>query len=132
MGRSFREGVDGTPSGGRTLCAEAFIDDAGQNTMLAVLAIGIALALPAGRQMLLSNLRQIAHHNATKPQISLYLSLNADRDSATNVLANLTKHPAVGSAELLPREATLKRMRQSPGLKDVIDALPGTLSRMHW
>ncbi len=95
------------------------------NTMLAVLAIGIALALPAGGQMLLSNLRQIAHHNATKPQISLYLSLNADRDSATNVLANLTKHPAVGSAELLPREATLKRMRQSPGLKDVIDALPG-------
>ena len=94
------------------------------NTLLAVIAIGIALALPAGGQMLLSNARQIAQHGATKPQISLYMIVDADRASATNLQANLSKHPGITSVELLAREDTLKRMRQSPGLKDVIDALP--------
>lgn len=94
------------------------------NTLLAIIAIGIALALPAGGQMLLSNLRQISHHSASKPQISLYMSMDADRTAATNLLSSLAKRAGVKSVELLPREETLKRMRQSPGLKEVIDALP--------
>ena len=94
------------------------------NTLLAVLAIGVALALPAGGQMLLANAQQMARPATTKPQISLYLTIDAERASASHLVEALTRNPAIKSVELLARETTLQRMRQSPGLNDVIDALP--------
>ena len=102
------------------------------NTLLAVLAIGIALALPAGGQMLLANVQQMgqgttqgAKNRATpKVQISLYLNVDAERSSAENLAATLGKNPAIKSVDFIARETTLQRMRQAAGLKDVIDALP--------
>ena len=95
------------------------------NTLLAVLAIGVALALPAGGQMLLANAAQLAHHATAKPQISIFLAVDAERSSAVHLVEILNKNPAIKSVELLAREDSLQRMRQSPGLKEVIDALPG-------
>ena len=95
------------------------------NTLLAVLAIGIALALPAGGQMLLANAQQILGQGATQQttkratprvQISLYLNVDAERGSAESLATTLGK--------FIDRETTLQRMRQTAGLKEVIDALP--------
>ena len=103
------------------------------NTLLAVLAIGIALALPAGGQMLLANAQQIMGQGTTqgtknratpKVQISLYLNVGADRSSAENLTATLRTNPAIKSVDFIARETTLQRMRQTAGLKEVIDALP--------
>jgi len=94
------------------------------NTLLSLLAIGIALALPAGGQMLLGNAMQFARNAATTPQISLFLSLDASRKSSDEIAVRLKKHAGVKDVRFVPREDTLKRMQASEGLAEVIAALP--------
>ncbi len=93
------------------------------NTVLAIFAIGVALALPAGGQMLLSNVLQLAHNAAPKPQLSVFMQLDSDRKAADSVAKTLEKHPTIKSVQLLTKEETLARMKESAGLKDVIEAL---------
>ncbi len=95
------------------------------NTLLSLLAIGIALALPAGGQLLLDNARQLAGTTSAVPQISVFMATDAGRDAANDIGARLKNHPAVGQQRFLPREETLQRMKTGAGLRDVIEALPG-------
>ncbi|MDP1635428.1 MAG: ABC transporter permease, partial [Gallionellaceae bacterium] len=44
------------------------------NTLLSLLAIGIALALPAGGQMLLANAVHLAGTTSAVPQISIFMA----------------------------------------------------------
>ncbi len=94
------------------------------NTLLSLLAIGIALALPAGGQMLLTNALQVARAAAPTPQISLFLDVGADKRASQEVEARLKNHPGVKSVRFIAREETLTRMKASEGLGDVIEALP--------
>ncbi len=93
-------------------------------TLLSLLAIGIALALPAGGQMLLTNAKRLASGAAPTPQISLFLDLGADKRAVGEVANRLKNNPAVKSVRFIAREDTLARMRTGEGLADVIDALP--------
>lgn len=97
------------------------------NTLLSLLAIGIALALPVGGQMLLGNALQFArstgNDNAT-PQISLFLALDADRKSADGIAARLKTLANVKDVRFVPREEALRRMQASEGMAEVIAALP--------
>lgn len=97
------------------------------NTLLSLLAIGIALALPAGGQMLLGNALQFArstgNDNAT-PQISLFLTLDANRKTADGIAARLRNHENAKEVRFVSREEALKRMQASEGLAEVIAALP--------
>ena len=97
------------------------------NTLLSLLAIGIALALPAGGQMLLGNALQFArsagNENAT-PQISLFLTLDADRKAADAIAARLRNLPNAKDVRFVSREEALKRMQAGAGLAEVIAALP--------
>ena len=52
------------------------------NSLLSLLAIGIALALPAGGQMLLSNALHLAGTSSAVPQISVFMAANAERRAA--------------------------------------------------
>jgi cell division transport system permease protein len=94
------------------------------NTMLSLLAIGVALALPAGGQMLLANALQLARNAAPTPQVSLFLDVGADKRASREIEARLKSHPGVKSLRFIAREETLARMKASEGLGDVIDALP--------
>ena len=94
------------------------------NTLLSMLAIGIALALPVGGLILFSNAQQLVRGTSTLPQISLFMNLDADRKVATDTEARLKQNPAIESVRFLAREATLTSMRKSEGLSEVIDALP--------
>jgi len=97
------------------------------NTLLSLLAIGIALALPAGGQMLLANALQFSrsagNDNAT-PQISLFLALDADRRTADAIGTRLRNLPNVKEVRFVSREEALKRMQAGEGLAEVIAALP--------
>jgi len=97
------------------------------NTLLSLIAIGIALALPAGGQMLLGNALQFArssgNSNAT-PQISLFLSLDADKKAVDGIAARLKNHAAVKQLRFISREETLKRMQSGENLAEVLAALP--------
>ncbi|MBV2235632.1 MAG: permease-like cell division protein FtsX [Sterolibacterium sp.] len=102
------------------------------NSLLSLLAIGIALALPAGGQMLLDNSLQFVRATfsnndsatSTAPQISLFMRLTAERSAAEAITQRLQKHPAVKSAHFVSREDTLKRMQADPGLREIIASLP--------
>lgn len=93
-------------------------------TLLSLLAIGIALALLAGGQMLLSNVQQLVGSTPAKPQISIFMSTEAGRVAANELGTRLKKHPAVKRQRFLPREDTLQRMKANADLREVIDVLP--------
>lgn len=93
------------------------------NTLLSLLAIGVALALPAGGQMLLSNAVQLVRNAAPQPQLSVFMVVGADARAVTDVGDRLRQHPLVRSTEFLAKEETLARMKASAGLKDVIEVL---------
>ena len=94
------------------------------NTLLSLLAIGIALALPLGGLTLFANVQQLAHGSSAVPQISLFMKLDAEKKAVAETGARLKQLPAVESVELIAREATLARMRKAEGMAEVIDALP--------
>jgi cell division transport system permease protein len=94
------------------------------NLVLSLLAIGIALALPAGGQMLLANALRLAGDTTPTPQISLFLSLNADQKTVHDIDDQLRNHPGIKSVRFISRDETLARMKKNEGLNDVIEALP--------
>jgi len=98
------------------------------NTLLSLLAIGIALALPATGQMLLGNALQFARSAGSAgatPQLSLFMALDADRKSTAAIDARLKSHAGVKEARFVPRSDTLQRMQADARLAEVIAALPG-------
>lgn len=94
------------------------------NTLLSLLAIGIALALPAGGFVVLASVQEAAQRAAPAARISLYLAVDAERKAATDLEVRFKSNPAVKSWVFIPKEDTLARMKKSPGLADVIAALP--------
>lgn len=94
------------------------------NTLLSLLAMGVALALPTGGQMLLGNVQQLAHNAAAAPQLSIFLSLDTDRKDADAIAARLKTHPKVRETRYVSREETLKRFKDNEGLAEVIAVLP--------
>ena len=94
------------------------------NSLLSLLAIGIALALPAGGQMLLANALQLSGTTSAVPQISVFMATNAERQAATEIGERLGRHAGVKQVLFVPREETLARMKSGPGLREVIEALP--------
>lgn len=95
------------------------------NTLLSLLAIGIALALPAGGQMLLDGARQLVAGSSATPRISVFMGLSADRVAANAIRVRLEGHGAVKSVQFLPKEETLARFKAGQGLREIIEALPG-------
>ena len=94
------------------------------NTLLSLLAMGVALALPTGGQMLVGNIQQLARNAAATPQLSLFLAADAERKDADAIAARLKTHPKLRETRYVSREETLKRFKDNPGLAEAIAALP--------
>ena len=92
--------------------------------LLSLLAIGIALALPAGGQMLLNSVQQLVGNTSATPQISVFMETDAGRGTANELGIRLKKHLSVKQQRFLPREDTLQRMKANTSLREVIDVLP--------
>jgi cell division transport system permease protein len=92
--------------------------------LLSLLGIGIALALPAGGHLLLSQVATLTQGAAATPQLTVFMSLDADRAAAQAIEAKLKARPGIARTQLLAREDTLARMKAAEGLADVIAALP--------
>jgi cell division transport system permease protein len=93
-------------------------------TLLSFLAIGVALALPTGGQLLLENARQLLNSTSATPQISIFMKTSARREASDAVRAKLKNYPNVAKSQFLPRETTLARMKTNTGLREVVEALP--------
>lgn len=94
------------------------------NTLLGALVMGIVLALPAIGEMLLDNFMSLAGMVSAKPEISIFLAVEAERGDADKLGQALRQNPAIAAVRFVPREEALGRIRQNQGLADVIDSLP--------
>lgn len=94
------------------------------NTLLGALVVGIALALPGGGEMLLTNVLSVAHHFSTTPQISLFAALDASKKDIGDIEARLRQHGGIKEVRFVSREEALQRMKDEAGLADIIDSLP--------
>ena len=90
---------------------------------LSALVIGIALALPAGGYMLLSNLTGLAHRTSIEPQLSLFMSQDA-RSAETEALGKrLRADSRLAAVRFVPRDEALAAMRKAAALAEVFGAL---------
>lgn len=95
------------------------------NTLLSLIAISVALALPAGGWLLLKNGVQIGKSGAATPELSLFLSADADRKAVDAIALRLKRHSALTDFRFVPREDTLTRFQAREGFAEVLSALPG-------
>ncbi len=95
-------------------------------SLLNILVIGFALALPLGFYSALDSLQTFALHglDSSGPQLSVFMALDASRDDVTRIEQQLRQHPHVGKFHWVPREQALQVLKQSSGLSDVVDSLP--------
>ena len=94
------------------------------NTLLGALVLGVALALPAGGEMLLANFQRLSERVAATPQLSVFMALDAGKKDVAEIESRLRKHARTREVRLVPREETLKRLKESEGLGEVIESLP--------
>ncbi len=91
---------------------------------LNALVIGIALSLPVGLYLLVSNLQAASHQLTAAPQISAFMALDASRAEVAQIEARLKQTPRITAFRLVPREQALADLKKSSGLNDVIEGLP--------
>jgi cell division transport system permease protein len=93
-------------------------------TSLNVAAIGVALALPLGGYCVLGNLELVARRISIEPQLSVFLSEDAEKAEVAAVEARLKNAAGVRSVRFISREAALAELSRTAGMGEVIASLP--------
>jgi len=91
--------------------------------LLNALALGIALALPAGGYALLDRLHDVSAHTAIDPQLSVFMRTDAGAEATTRLDAQLRADPRIHRVRLITRAEALASLRDTSGLADVVAAL---------
>lgn len=92
--------------------------------LLTVLVIGIALSLPVGLFTLVDNLSLLAGRIHPEPQITLFLSPDADAQNIENIEQKLNATPTIRNFRFVPRDQALQGLLEGAGLDDVAAGLP--------
>ena len=92
-------------------------------SLLNVLVIGVALALPLGGYMLVQNLGSITRHVSGNPQVSVFLAPETAKADISALEARLKQLPGVRGARFISREQALEGLKRSEGMADVIATL---------
>jgi len=93
-------------------------------SIMTVLVIGIALALPAGLYVLLQNLNQVSEQWDDASKISLFLQQDLSDEQARKFSQNIKQWPEINSAHYQSAHTSLEEFRQLSGLGDLLDSLP--------
>ena len=92
-------------------------------SLLNVLVIGVALALPAGAYTLLVNLERAARGVSSDPELSIFLALDAKKEDVAEVDKLLKAAVLTATVTFKSREAAFAELKASPALGDVLKAL---------
>ena len=92
-------------------------------SLLNALVIGVALALPLGGYVLLTNLQQFARGLAADPQISVFLAPEASKSDITELDRRLRGTPGVTKVQFVGREQALAGIKRVPGMAEVVATL---------
>ncbi len=93
------------------------------SNLLNVLAMGIALALPAGGYTLVMNLQSVAQRFSLEPQMSVFLDPLAKPAEREAIERRLKSAPGVAALRFVSREEALKDLRRTEGLAESLAAL---------
>jgi cell division transport system permease protein len=92
-------------------------------TVLNVVAIGVALALPLGAYCLLGNLESVSRRIPVEPQLSVFLSADAAKADIAAVEARLKAAGGVRAVRFVSRDTALDELSRAAGMGDVIASL---------
>lgn len=93
------------------------------STILTVAVIGIALALPAGLRVLVSNARNLSGSWESAVDFTVYLELSVDEARARQLAEEIRQRPDVAGVELITQTAALEEFRDYSGFGDALKAL---------
>lgn len=88
------------------------------------LVMAVALSLPMGLSLLLSNVERLGGSWQRAAQISLYLQLNASPAEGQGLVAQIKDMPGVAEAEYISRDQALNEFQQQSGLGEALKELP--------
>jgi cell division transport system permease protein len=92
-------------------------------TVLTILVIGIALALPACLQVLVVNARAVSGDLTRAVDLSVYFKANTSVAQAEQVAANVRLRKDVTEVQLIKADDALKEFRERSGFGPALDAL---------
>jgi cell division transport system permease protein len=93
------------------------------NTVLSLLVIGIALALPSAGWLTIENLGGMTGSASGVQQISIFMNVDASKKEVGEIEARLrTARP--GNWRLVSRDDALKHLQASEGMAEIITSLP--------
>lgn len=92
-------------------------------TLLTVLVIGIALALPACLHVLVQNVREASGGWRNALDISVYMQQSASLDEAKRTAERIRKRRDVAEVTLIPADEALAEFRRGSGFGEALDAL---------
>ena len=93
------------------------------NTLLSLLVIGIALALPSAGWLVLDNLRSVTGSASGVQQISVFMTLEASKKDVSEIESRL-RAAKLGDWTFVARDEALKRLQAAEGMSEIIASLP--------
>ena len=93
------------------------------SAILSLLVIGIALALPSAGWLVLDNLGKVAGSASGVQQISVFMTLDADKKDIAEIKSRLRDAP-IASWNFVSKEDALKHLKSSEGMAEIIESLP--------
>lgn len=108
----------------------AFISSVGKlirapfSSLLTILVIAIALALPMSLFVLLQNAKTLSQGWDKGSQISLYLSINTQPEDIERIIDSLKLRNDIAYVEYISPEQGLKDFREQSGFGDAVNHLP--------
>ena len=92
-------------------------------TILMCCVIGVTLSLPAILFTVVDNLGRFAGNVESKPQLSLFLKLDASGSEKSALTEQLKKHPGVAQFEFISKESAWDQLQQNAGTADIAGSL---------
>lgn len=93
------------------------------NTLLSLLVIGIALALPCAGWVAIDNLLRVAGNTSGTQEISIFMDVSAGKKDVAEIESRLSAASA-GEWRLVTREDALEQLRAAEGMGEIIASLP--------
>ncbi len=93
------------------------------SALMTIAVIAIALALPAGLQLMVANGRALSGQWDGAIEIAVYLRQDVTAAAAGELAESLREDPAVSDVELIPADQALAEFRESSGFGAALDAL---------
>jgi cell division transport system permease protein len=93
------------------------------SSLMTCAVIGIALALPSGLHVLLSNFQKVSGHWNSETSISLFLRHDISNQQASALANKLRHHKQIERVDLMTRAAALEEFQKHSGFADALEAL---------